>query len=271
MLPFSYEDRCPAFAATAGYGATNEEPLIAKQLLKGKTINNGLAIASAGEMTFRTFLPKTQGSLVLIDHSYKSLRAFCIKALLLATLGADATRKLLIAEKQAGWTDAINKVDEFLPEPMKSAKFGGFDVFTAEAANIRREWFYMDLKDLQKTVKNLGKIKLIHGDLSDVADLGPYDFLYISNALEHQGRLMDPTTKNNYPNVQKLTGMLTPTATILWAIAQGQTYGTNAKGTAEWGQKTKIYGYRTSWYYVLSKLTPKAKETPCLSPKASQS
>lgn len=241
MLPFSYEDRYPNAAIGTGYGATNEEPLLMRPMIK--PFKAGLGIASAGEVTFLALLPKTQETLVLIDHSYTSLRVFCLKALLLATLGPVETRNLLIAENAKGWQVEIDKVKHHLPSRVENA----LDRFVMEQSNVRREWFYADLPTLRRAAKNLHKIKLIHGDLFDVTDRGPYDFLYLSNALEHTGR------GGTSPQAKDISSKLVKTGSpVIWVQANGAAYGGNKEAQTAWDLKTSVTGYRSTWVYHLS-------------------
>lgn len=249
MLPFSYEDRFPN-AMTMGYAATNEEPTVIRDLIKNK-FKNGLGIASAGEVTFLALLPKTEDSLVLVDHSYKSLRVFCLKALLLATIGPTATRRLLIADKMVGLKEALVKVEPFLPVSLQpNGRWWMTDLIQSAPTDIRREWYYSDLTSLRKTVKSLHKIKLIHGDLTDTADRAPYDFLYLSNALEHTGR------GGTYPNAIVLSkSLLKKDGAVVWVEAAGGRGVGNGVAYRDWELKAKVPGYRTTWKYNLS--TPK--------------
>lgn len=258
MLPFSYEDRFPDTTFRQGYGATNEEPLLIKQVIK--PFNKGLAICSAGEVTFLALLPKTRESLVLIDHCYSSLRAFCLKALLLTTLGPVATRALLLKEDVKAWMDATAKLVDSLPSSLTKSTVT--DLVSVELANVRREWFYADLPSLHRTCKNLHKIKLVHGDLLDAQDRAPYDFIYLSNALEHTSRMNVKTSQpyaSHYPSnganpcVKTLSSkLLRKGSSIMWVQANGASYGSNKVASDTWKLQQRIKGYRTTWQYMLS-------------------
>lgn len=265
MLPFSYEDRFPDTQTRHGYVATNEEPPLMRRLIK--PFKRGLAICSAGEVTYLALLPKTRESLVLIDHSYNSLRVFCIKSLLLATLGPMALRNLLIDEDHKKWREAAEKVCEHLPVSLNNTRVLGD--LTGEPANVRREWYYADLPSLKRATAALHKIKLVHGDLLDTQDRAPYDFLYLSNALEHQCRPQVPpvpapapkplranypySPPYTYPNAEVLGAkLLKPGSKILWVQANGTNTGGNPSANTLWPPKLKLKGYRTTWVYNLS-------------------
>lgn len=252
MLPFSYEDRYPDPKYVAGYGATNEEPQVARELLKGKRIHNGLGIASGGEITFFAVLPRVTNSLTLVDHSYRSLRAFCLKALLLTTIGPKETRKLFLSDKK-NWEAAIAKVEGHLPYTMsnKVADLYG-DILQYSAFDLRKEWFYGDMKELAKAVQKLHKIRLIHGDLLDTEDRGPFDFLYLSNAMQHKCKRIPG---HSYPSSVKLTGMLQKKAQVLWtAGVTDRPYGEDSTALNLWTNHRHIDGYRSLWRYRLSQV-----------------
>lgn len=254
MLPFSYEDRFPDTQARHGYAATNEEPLLIKEMVA--PFRKGMGICSAGEVTFLALLPRCRESLVLIDHSYNSLKFFCLKALLLATLGPKETRKLLIDESQKELRAATDKLLHHLPVSLTDPKVYGS--ICDESVNLRREWHYADLASLRRATNNLHKIKLIHGDLTDTDDRAPYDLIYLSNALEHSGRLLsgDKTSKfphGTHPDVPTLTRkLLKKGSRILWVQAQGMNSGSNTAARTIWKIKTSLKGYRTSWQYHLA-------------------
>lgn len=251
MLPFSFEDRYPTNYGT-GFGATNEEPFILKKLVK--SFRNGLAIASGGEVTFLVLLPRARKQLVLIDHSYSSLRAFTLKSLLLATLGAEATRNLFLDESTTKLKDAIHKVRGDLPACLNTSGTV-CDKISSETQNLRREWFYADLRSLKASAKNLHKIKLIHGDLTDTKEYGPFDFVYLSNALEHTGRPALCAPYEISPNPKTLReSLMKPGTSVVWAVTNRGFHGTNLDAKTRWGIETEILGYRTTWRYCLSKI-----------------
>lgn len=279
---FPFEDRYPAYAPAHGYGVTNEEPLLIRQLVL--PFKRGLAIASAGEVTFLALLPRVKESLTLIDHSYASLRVFCLKALLLSHLGPVKLRQLFLDETKKGWKEAVAAIEDQLPAVLNTAALKTQDFMGIAQGDVRREWFYADLASLKRAAANLHKIHLIHGDLLDAADRAPFDFLYLSNALEHTGRPADTsavatavvaaaTRTSTYqsprrrpahapfyggpapahPEVERLSSLLRKGSRVLWVAAQGPSYGGNLKAAQAWTLTRAVRGYRTSWVYNLSR------------------
>lgn len=249
-LPFSYEDRFPDFAPATGYAVTNEEPILLHQMLK--PFRNGLGIASGGEVAFFALLPRVKDQLILVDHSYSSLKMFALKALLLTLLGPAQTRKLLIGVDQAPILEAFRKVESDLPAKLRDAT--GTNIKYA-LTSLRSEWYYASLSTLKQAVANLYKVKLVHGDLTDAKDHAPFDLLYLSNALEHQCRPhLAAKVKSSYanPDISSLTSLLRPGAQILWTSAQGPYYNANKEAAELWKVKSSIKGYRTQWLYNLS-------------------
>lgn len=256
-LPFSYEDRYPESTFRQGYGATNEEPALIRGMIK--PFSRGLGICSAGEVAFLALLPKTLESLTLVDHSYSSLRVFCLKALLLAERGPVATRKLLIDESPLVMEKALTDLLPHLPSSLPAMASGATipAVLKGEAANVRREWFYADLSNLKRAAANLHKVKLIHGDLRDAQVHAPFDFLYLSNALEHTGRGEKIVARSQPPDPKLLSSsLLTRGASILWTKAQGSAWVTNKLAEETWKRQHRIRGYRTHWDYILSQNQP---------------
>jgi hypothetical protein len=249
MLPFSFEDRFPDYAVKSGYGVTNEEPLLLRDLTR--PFKRGLAIASAGEIAFFALLPRADETLVLVDHSYSSLRTFCLKALMLSTLGPAETINLLGTAFDP-WSHLLKFVP-MLPPRLAEARL---DTWSLEPATINRLWASIDLASLQAAKDNLHKIKLIHGDLVDTADRAPYDLLYLSNALEHNCRaaLGGPKaqTYQVFPSVDALSSLLTPDAQILWTKSRNTSSGTTKDALTRWPVVQSLSGKAMSWDYLAS-------------------
>lgn len=257
-LPFSYEDRHPERTIGTGYAATNEEPSLIRTLIR--PFNRGLGIAASGDVAFFSLLPKCRESLVLVDHSYSSLRVFCVKALLLTTLGPVRTKELFAAlpgDRSANeeLMAAIAAVQGVLPLHLQLQSIkarGGYDLLPGSSYELRREWGLADIAPLKAAAKNLHKIKLIHGDLQDAADRAPFDFLYLSNALEHVGR-------GGPLSPHKLATILEKGAPICWVEATGS-HTNNTVARTTWDAKRRTLGFRTSWYYNLSHNAPPATQ-----------
>lgn len=244
-----FEDVHPAYVPTGEqYIVTNEEPDIHRLLLRSRTIKRAVAIAGGGEVSLFVLLPRVRKELVVVDHSYAALAAFYTKAFLLEQMGPKALRDLIINKPLAEWVKATDSVLPQLPEPLgkyvgeassktdytHANKLRG----TNTHVNLRKEWFYADEKALSLAVKKLHKLTLIHGDLTDIKDKGPFDFLYLSNAAEHFGRSMKKLTQ------AELDPMLAPNSLVLTA---NKPYGAQWK----WKELSNFNGIRGHWHYYL--------------------
>jgi hypothetical protein len=194
--PFEFpnvEDIHPAYAAP-GFMVTNEEHEAFAELLGDRTFKRGAAICSGGEMTLFLLLPRISDELIAVDHSYRALGATIVKIQLLLKLGAKACRDLFIKEDNDKELKALAEpIKEALPAPMKAALASAdanyqtlFDM--SHCNTLRPHWFYAKVEDLERSIANIRKLRLVHSDLRDIAPRGPFDLLYISNALDHPSR-----------------------------------------------------------------------------------
>jgi hypothetical protein len=251
----SFEEKHAQFSAN-GFAATNEEPFLQRELLKGMKFQRAASIASGGEIPLFVLLPRCE-EVVAIDHSYRALTAFYIKILLLVELGPKGMKKLISNYDLENFKAQAAKVVDKLPEPLKGkysggTKYGDQGTFTHnDWSDTRREWHYVPDRLLSQTIKRLDRITLVHGDLMDLKDKGEFDCLYISNALEHRGRNGKCPQPDDFLPILKEGGLL------LTATA-GKTLHHN-KGYQPIVESLK--GFRSSWFYqVHKKATPPIAE-----------
>lgn len=202
------------------YRATNEDPLVWRDLVRGLRVNYAGAICSGGEVGFFALLPTVRKELVLIDHSYKSMSFAMIKYLLLQRLGAERTRQLLTetpfpsSELQA----EVTALKDVMPEKIRHAfeylegrGHGGLRERYDDPARgiIPDHWSKLPSELITVAAKKLDKVVFAHGDLSDLRKWGGFDLLYLSNAFEHTSRfastLYTSTAKNErFANILRL-------------------------------------------------------------------
>lgn len=194
-----FEDIHPAYSAQ-GFLVTNEEHDLFKRFVGDLTFDNIASICSGGEMPMFLLLPRTNTQLIAVDHSYRALAATIIKLNLLVELGPEECRDLFVPPGQNSSYNnsvAINKaakpfvekLPQVLQKELAGADANGWRLFdSSNCIALRKEWFYADLKDLELTLKNLSKLRLVHGDFRDISSKGPFDLVYLSNAFEHQTR-----------------------------------------------------------------------------------
>jgi hypothetical protein len=244
MITPVFEDTFKTFTAN-GFSVTNEESAVLKELLGRRTFKKTAAICSGGEMLFFLFLPCSK-SVVAIDHSYNSLRAAYLKALLLDTLGAKNLHDLLMTGDKDLLAGALNKVAKLLPKPLVPAekyKYPNYPPPPLPDAirDLRKEWHRISVTTLEKAKSRLKSLAFVHGDLSDVASKGPFDLVYISNALEH----VDRTGKN--PEVAKVLELVAPGGYLLLTTGDYKPLLTHSSLTLV----KSIKGFYTTWQHCL--------------------
>lgn len=237
-----FVDKHTAFNSPTHYDVTNEEPELWNKLLGNKKFARVGAIASSGDVVLLSLLQRTTERLVAIDHSYKSLASAYAKALMLQRYGADELYKLLTENKQQDYLTIANAVGNSLPEPIKGYR-SNFSNYTF--VGLRREWGLTPKSAAKRSKNNLDKLLFVHGDLADLAEYGPLDLLYTSNAHEHSGRDRKVAGIGMIP---KFLDLLHPDGLLLTAVCNGALL----KDCDHYQIVATQYGYRTTWwYYVL--------------------
>ncbi len=190
-----FEDCYPNFTAY-GYGCTNENLATHLKFIEGTQVEMAGGIASAGEVPFFVLLPHAD-RVVVADHSYRSLGALFVKAALLATIGPRATKALVCEAKYDDFVAAAKLVMPLLPEvirekgridPMASSDYYGSCITSHEHVSMKNQWSGIPLATLDAVPEMLGRLTVIHGDLSDITKYGQLDLLYTSNCHEHCDR-----------------------------------------------------------------------------------
>ena len=185
-----------------GYPCSNEKvriflQILAKRKLRPKRV---LSICSGGEVPLVCFLPIAE-EVIAIDHSRRSLGIARTKIAVIKTLGVD------------GWYDLLRgSYQEFT----KTWSNIGLDTtlgksgYQFEFLDIVRQWKGIPKIYLRLAMERLDRLKFIHGDLTDATSRGPFDTMYLSNALEHTSRTM------TRPNHEQILNMLAPNGSIFY-------------------------------------------------------
>lgn len=227
------------FAPDTYYAVTNEEPEVINMLLGNKRYNKIGSIASSGEILLLCLLQRAVESIVAVDHSYQSLHTAYLKALLLKKHGADVIRDAVLNKPWDNWQKLLAGAKKELPTaivttPRYSA--GSYDL-----PNIRREWYYTPKAALKRGVRNLGKLSFVHGDVVDLAEYGPFDLLYTSNAHEHVSRETRKRTVDEFVSLLSVGGILLIASNSPHVVLKGSPF-----------QVIKSFrGLRTAWHYQL--------------------
>lgn len=243
-----FEDLVPKYSA-AGYMDTNEEPELHQKLLRGIKIDRGVAIASGGEVAFFAILPRVMKELILVDHSYLALSAAYHKRVVLEAYGPQRTKELFESGNTSVIKEAFEGIESRIPEALRKPPKSTQSSYYSQSmeykasfvpANLRTNWHFGSLRSLSDAAKKLSKLRFVHADIADLADRGPFDFAYISNAPGHTGR------SGEYLGKVRLRPMLSPGAHVL-----------STSSLQNWGWKLieSIRGYRTSWIHELYEVT----------------
>jgi len=168
------------------YYVPNEGVLAWRNLLKRIPIYRAAAICSSGEIGLFSILPLVRRELVLVDHSYGSLKVAMMKYILLEIKGAEETYRLFTRASENELLGEVMKLRHLLPDRVCASDVS----MVSKGAQYRykKEWNNIPQKLSKKAVTKLGRVRFVHGDIMDLAEEGKFGLLYISNALEHLNR-----------------------------------------------------------------------------------
>jgi hypothetical protein len=243
----NFEDIHPDYNSSTGYAATNEDIILHRKLLrKVRDIKLAGSIASGGEVPFFVFLSRGI-PVVAVDHSYRAIAAVLGKIEIVKRLGTAGAYELFTDKEYKDVSKAFADLAPSMPEKLrpyfaKSTVYGEAGlVFDQNSYNdLRKTWMYVTPLIMKRAFRNLDKLTLVHGDLSDIASKGPFDCLYISNALEHTsytGKNPDPAIMND---LVKPGGFVLSTG-----------YGAREKLKTGWKLEREVKGVFTSWNHTL--------------------
>lgn len=221
----NFEDLHP-YAATSQYVIPNEDHRTWRELLKSFHVGRVAGICSGGEIGLFSLLPLARKDVVLVDHSYGSLGHAMTKYGLLQERGwRDAYRLITSPDAVNELYATVKDIIKCLPDPIKSRyesntgynnpfvgpHYGVYSRGNPEGIGVYpgvpRVWKNIERSLIKKAVEKLDRVSFIHGDLSDLIERGPFDVLYISNALEHSGRSGAPVV-DEISRIVKKNGLI---------------------------------------------------------------
>ena len=219
-----FEDK-NEFQGMTHYPVCNESVRRWREVLKDVSVKVGAGIAGGGEISLFSVLPSVTEKLVLVDHSYVSLWALIGKYKSIGKLGPEKALKLLqsppVVTKGGGYNingqrvkgGQYNQYGEFIDSNPYSHKLVKpqeelYACFLEANKGIATEtdrmeecgwwplpelhhrWQEITVEDLETLLKNENDVDLqvYHGDISDLVEHAPVDLLYLSNALQYNGR-----------------------------------------------------------------------------------
>lgn len=186
-----FEDLNEYNGAHTTYSVCNESTSIWRKALEGISVENAAGICSGGEISLFNILPIVKKQLQLIDHCYTSMYYAIGKLYAIKKLGAEEAYKAFQSPVLKELKILFQEANKNLP----TSKFNADYVYGFSSTSLQRAFKDLSITDLEGLIENEGKLKFLHGDLSDLVDRGPFDLVYLSNALEYAGR----THNKNYP------------------------------------------------------------------------
>lgn len=222
--------------------------LMSKLVRDGAELERAAGICSGGEIGFFSILPFVKQDVVLVDHSYRSLAVAMIKYLIVKEHGAEKAHTLFTAGEAEPLKAAIKAAVAQLPgkvaQAYNSREFGvvfnydGQDFLKRQFAVrefsdswgrsytrtdytkstgievntlVTKEWKKLPKVGIKKLKSSVDRVQFMHADLSDLVERGPFDLLYLSNAMEHIART------RKYPDGENLEAAVKPGGYILLA------------------------------------------------------
>lgn len=176
MSTLQFED-VHEFSPGEFYYAPNEGVLEWSELFKDIHVSRAAGICSSGEIGLLAMLPHVEDELLLVDHSYNSLWVAITKYLLLQELGADEAYKALCSNAAK---DQLNKMDDKMPFKCELDTTRAW-VNSSEIPNC---WKKLPVEFVREAESRLDRVKFLHGDMRDLVDRGPFEFVYLSNAID---------------------------------------------------------------------------------------
>lgn len=189
-----FEDLNTYNARSVCFAVCNENIATWREILVNVEVDNAASICSGGEVSFFGILPRVKEKLDLIDHSYQSMFYAIGKYHAVETLGAEKAHELF-RDRNALYWDAYYR-DRPMPELMRLFKEANENLPTQKDAQAYYDCYGLPaIFDNDVTKEDVGKfrearekITFMHGDLNDLIERGPYDLVYLSNALQYKGR-----------------------------------------------------------------------------------
>ena len=187
----NFEDINTYDGSSTVFATTNETIATWREAFDGLEIERAAAICSGGEVPFFVLAPRVTEKVVAIDHSYSSMYFAIGKYQLIEKCGAEEAFKLLSENKKDDLKAAFDAANEGLPTAPKKDATGAYsyDIFTSywpwDAPQVYSDVTQEGFKEFEA---NKSKVQFLHGDLSDLVERGPFDLVYLSNALDYNGR-----------------------------------------------------------------------------------
>ena len=260
----TFLDVHPAFNGAETYKCTNEEAMAYRVLLNRKSFKTTGAIASSGDVLLSALLPRSE-KVYAVDHNNSSIAVAMLKAIMLDQMGVRAFKALLIDQSfNQFYKKASTFVSEMPPALQSGLTRHGASVLNShDYTDLRREWLNYPDGALETSRRRLDAVTFVHGDLQDLAQFGPMDLLYVSNACEHRNR------DGKSPTLKYLSPLVREDGTLL--VARSTTYSRH-EDPLFWKHQKRFLATRLGWNYDLyTRKTPPAAHPAVQGPVAEAS
>lgn len=264
------------YDANMTYPACNEYLPSWHEALDGIEVERAAGICSGGEVSFFCVLPHVKKQLVLIDHSYSSLYYAFGKYHAIEQYSAKEVKELLCKANNFRGTynnfgpyvpaknpvkELFDKANEKLPTANKTKRSGW------NSYGLVPIWNTIDPKEITNFKRNRSKVSFLHGDINDLVDLGPFDLVYLSNALDYTGR--DNTHDFQIEKIVKPGGYVA----YCWSGTPGAPRAFVQKIVNGWEPITRIKPdpdrpYGMGWVYEVRRTPKEVTDAPQVAPSS---
>jgi len=165
------------------FPACNENIDLWRKVLKDVRVDNAGVVCSGGEVAFFAILPCVRKRMEAIDHAYGSMYYALGKYHIIEKLGSKQAHKLFNEYHEGPFKELLEEANRGLPTRPATRAYSGTS--PSAVTKILRK---LTQKDLTEFRANREKVRFVHGDLNDLVERGPFDLVYLSNALEYNGR-----------------------------------------------------------------------------------
>lgn len=217
--------------ARTWYVVPNEHLGMWTSLVEDLHLERAAGICSSGEVGFFSLLPRVKKELVLIDHSYRSLAIAMMKYIVMRERGVNKAYDLFTCGDYGRVTTELSSFVGNLPERVaqgfqqliEKREMGAMASSDFRATDkLALEWRALPATQARSARRRLDRVTFLHGDLTtDLAKEGPFDLVYLSNALSHTSYGRD---RHNYEGIkpEKMEAAVKPGGYVLTTCGTGK-------------------------------------------------
>jgi hypothetical protein len=188
-MPPVFEDLAPA-NGRAQFSVCNESIATWRKALDGISVDNAASICSAGEISFFSILPVVKKQLLLVDNSYCPMFYAIGKYHIIEKLGAREAHKLFTAGnivRSADVTKLVTEGNEGLPTGKALSEKSYYYRELLYGNDLKRAYKHVSQADIAAFRLSRKKLRFLHADMNVLVERGPFDLVYLSNAMDYGG------------------------------------------------------------------------------------